>query len=138
MIQTCSAPQNDRQNFSFVKNTYVDVEKLARNGRKTATYYAAFFLPHYRRVLFLHLLVFNLCERLPSQTLVGDPGSGQTPAGRTLMGRTLMGRTLMGRTPTGRTLAGRTLEAGHRRVGPRPAGPLTGKFRWFFLGGYIL
>ena len=43
MIQTCSAPQNDRQNFSFVKDTYVDGEKLARNGRKTATYYAAFF-----------------------------------------------------------------------------------------------
>ena len=24
MVQTCSAPQNDRQNFSFVKDTYVD------------------------------------------------------------------------------------------------------------------
>ena len=60
MIQTCSAPQNDRQNFSFVKDTYVDGEKLARNGRKTATYYAASFLPHYTRVLFSHLLVFNL------------------------------------------------------------------------------
>ena len=34
---------------------------MARNGRKTATYYAAYFLPHYRRVLFSHLLVFNLC-----------------------------------------------------------------------------
>ena len=34
MIQTCSAAQNDRQNFSFVKDTYVDGEKLARNGRK--------------------------------------------------------------------------------------------------------
>ena len=60
-ILICSAPQNDRQNFSFVKDTYVDGEKLARNGRKTATYYAASFLPHYRRVLFSHLLVFNLC-----------------------------------------------------------------------------
>ena len=34
--------------------TYVD-------GWKTATYYAASFLPHYRRVLLLHLFVFNLC-----------------------------------------------------------------------------
>ena len=31
-IQTHSAPQNDRQNFSFVKDTYVDGKKLARNG----------------------------------------------------------------------------------------------------------
>jgi hypothetical protein len=60
MIRTCSAPQNDRQNFSFVKDTYVDGKKLARNGRKKATYYAASFPPHYRRVLFSHLLVFNL------------------------------------------------------------------------------
>ena len=43
-----------------MKDTYVDGKKLARNGQKTATYYAASFLPHYRRVLFLHLLVFNL------------------------------------------------------------------------------
>ena len=35
-------------------------KKLARNGRKTATYYAECFLSHYRRVLFSHLLVFNL------------------------------------------------------------------------------
>ena len=33
---------------------------LARNGQKTATYYAASFIPHYRRVLFSHLLVFKL------------------------------------------------------------------------------
>ena len=43
-----------------MKDTYIDGEKLARDGRKTATYYAASFLPHYRRVLFLQLLVFNL------------------------------------------------------------------------------
>ena len=61
MIQTCSAPQNDRLNFSFVKDTYVDGEKLARNGQKTATYSAASFLPHYERFLFSNLLVFNLC-----------------------------------------------------------------------------
>ena len=60
MIQTCSAPQNDGQNFSFVKDTFVDGKKLARNGQKTATYYAVSFLSHYRGVLFLHLLVFNL------------------------------------------------------------------------------
>ena len=61
IIQTCSTPQNDCQNCSFWKDTYVDGEKLARNGQKMATYYAASFLPHYRGVLFLHLLVFNLC-----------------------------------------------------------------------------
>ena len=35
-IQTCSASQNDRLNFSFVKDFYVDGGKVARNGRKTA------------------------------------------------------------------------------------------------------
>ena len=34
MIYTCLAPQNDHQNFIFVKDTYVDGKKLARNGRK--------------------------------------------------------------------------------------------------------
>ena len=41
-----------------MKDTYVDGEKLVRNGRKTATYFVASFLTHYNRVLFLHLLVF--------------------------------------------------------------------------------
>ena len=35
-IQTHSAPQNDCLNFNFVKDTYVDGRKVARNGRKTA------------------------------------------------------------------------------------------------------
>ena len=43
MIWTCSALKNDRLNFSFVKDTYVDGEKLARNGRKTDIYFASFF-----------------------------------------------------------------------------------------------
>ena len=34
-IQSRSAPQNDRLNFSFVNDAYVDDEKLARNGQKT-------------------------------------------------------------------------------------------------------
>ena len=54
-----------------MKDIYVDGEKLARNGRKTATYYAASFLPHYRRVLFSHLLVFNLCNAVVSLTFNG-------------------------------------------------------------------
>ena len=37
-VQTRSAPQNDRLNLSFVKDTYVDGRKLARNGRKTTIY----------------------------------------------------------------------------------------------------
>ena len=35
-VQTCSAPQNDRLNLSFVKDIYVDGGKLARDGPKTA------------------------------------------------------------------------------------------------------
>ena len=35
-------------------------KKLARNGRKTDSYYFASFPSHYRRVLILHLIVFNL------------------------------------------------------------------------------
>ena len=37
-VQTCSAPQNDRQNLVFVKDIKVVVEKMTRNRRKTATY----------------------------------------------------------------------------------------------------
>ena len=33
-IQTHSAPQNDRLNFSFVKDTHVVGEKMTRSGRK--------------------------------------------------------------------------------------------------------
>ena len=42
-----------------MKDTYVDGEKLARNGRKTAIYFEASFV-HYIRVLLSDLLVFNL------------------------------------------------------------------------------
>ena len=35
-VQTCSAPQNDRLNLSFVKDIYVDGGNLAWNGCKTA------------------------------------------------------------------------------------------------------
>ena len=35
-IWTCSAPENDGLNFSFVKDIKVVVEKITRNGRKTA------------------------------------------------------------------------------------------------------
>ena len=33
-LQTCSAPQNDRLNFSFMKDIYVVGEKMASKGRK--------------------------------------------------------------------------------------------------------
>jgi hypothetical protein len=33
-VQTCSAPQNDRLNLSFVKYIKVIVKKMARNGQK--------------------------------------------------------------------------------------------------------
>ena len=35
-LQTCSRPQNDCLNLSFLKDIYVDGIKLARNGLKTA------------------------------------------------------------------------------------------------------
>ena len=37
-FQPCSAPQNDRQNFSFVKDAHVVCNKMARYGRKTTVY----------------------------------------------------------------------------------------------------
>ena len=37
-FQTCSAPQNDCLNFSFVKDIHVVGEKIARNGRKLVIY----------------------------------------------------------------------------------------------------
>ena len=55
MIQILSAPQNDRQNFSFVKYIYVDGKKLARNGQKKATYYAASFIEGF---------YFRICQSL--------------------------------------------------------------------------
>ena len=39
MIWTCSAPQNDRLNFCFVKYIKVVVEKMARNCRKMTIYH---------------------------------------------------------------------------------------------------
>jgi hypothetical protein len=38
-FSTCLAPQNDRLNFSFVKEILVCGEKMTRNGRKTAIYF---------------------------------------------------------------------------------------------------
>ena len=38
MIQTCSAPQNDRLNLSFVKDFHIVGTKMARNGHKMAIY----------------------------------------------------------------------------------------------------
>ena len=34
-IWTCSVPQNDHLNFSFIKDIYAVGKKLTRNGRKT-------------------------------------------------------------------------------------------------------
>ena len=38
MIQTCSAPQNDRLNLRFVKDFHIVGTKMARNGPKMAIY----------------------------------------------------------------------------------------------------
>ena len=51
-----------------MKDTYVDGEKLARNGKKTATYYAASFLPHYRRVVYDRNHLFGLGSDTETET----------------------------------------------------------------------
>ena len=38
MIQTCSAPQNDHLNLSFVKDVYVVAKKLTTNGPKRSIF----------------------------------------------------------------------------------------------------
>ena len=38
MIQTCSAPQNDRLNLRFVKDFHIVGTKMARNGPNIAIY----------------------------------------------------------------------------------------------------
>ena len=38
MIQTCSAPQNDRLNLHFLKDFYIVDTKMARNGCKMVFY----------------------------------------------------------------------------------------------------
>ena len=43
-IQTHSAPQNDRLNFSFVKDIHVDGGNLAWNSCKTVICQSTFFL----------------------------------------------------------------------------------------------
>ena len=42
-IQTCSAPQNDRLNLSFVKDKTCSWQKMARYGRYMAIYQLLFF-----------------------------------------------------------------------------------------------
>ena len=37
-IKTCSAPQNDLLNLSFVKDKHIYGKKVARNGRTTVIY----------------------------------------------------------------------------------------------------
>ena len=37
-VQTCSAPQNDSLNLSFVKDVSVVAKKMAKNGCKIAIY----------------------------------------------------------------------------------------------------
>ena len=38
MIKPCLVPQNDRLNFSFVKDIYVVGEKMTKNGFKMPIY----------------------------------------------------------------------------------------------------
>ena len=58
---TCSAPQNDSLNLSFVKDAWENGKKLASNGRKAASYFSASLPPHYRMTLLTALSIF-LCD----------------------------------------------------------------------------
>ena len=42
-VQTCSAPQNDRLNLSFVKNIMWIAKKMTINGCKTAICQSTYF-----------------------------------------------------------------------------------------------
>ena len=59
-IQTHSAPQNDRLNFSFVKDIHVDGGNLAWNSCKTVICQSTFFLDTLyvtsSRIVFVHFL----------------------------------------------------------------------------------
>ena len=69
-IQTHSAPQNDRLNFSFVKDIHVDGGNLAWNSCKTAIcLYTFFYSPSIRQsTSFLSLFKFfpssSICNSL--------------------------------------------------------------------------
>ena len=54
-IQTCLAPQNDRQHLSFVKDTYVDAKKMTTNSHKwpfLKLKFSDFFLPKLKNTMF--------------------------------------------------------------------------------------
>ena len=53
-ILTCSAPQNDPLNFSFVKDVHVVGEKMAQKGRKTAIYQS--------HILRNNLYTYSICK----------------------------------------------------------------------------
>ena len=54
-IQTCLAPQNDRQDLSFVKDTYVDAKQMTTKGQIMAFFklkFSGFFLPKLKNTIF--------------------------------------------------------------------------------------
>ena len=66
MIQTCSAPQNDRLIFSFVKDIKVGVEKMTPSWSKNGLLSAASFVFRNHRTEFatLYLLLCVICMQL--------------------------------------------------------------------------
>ena len=61
-IQTCLAPQNDRQLLIFVKDTYVDTKQMTTKGQKMAFFklkISGFFLPKLKNTIFK--TNFGLC-----------------------------------------------------------------------------
>ena len=61
-VQTCSVPQNDRLNLSFVKDIYVVAKKMTRSGHKTAIY----------RSQILGKTLYVLEEKIKSYVCKGD------------------------------------------------------------------
>ena len=60
-VQTCSAPQNDRQNLGFVKDINVVVEKMTRNCHKSIGKMADSLLCPLHSIQCLPLVFLPLC-----------------------------------------------------------------------------
>ena len=75
-VQTCSAPQNDRQNLVFVKDIKVVVEKMTRNRHKVIGKPGDSLLCHLHSIQlsslvysFLYVFLWQICNRLWSSQL---------------------------------------------------------------------
>jgi hypothetical protein len=93
LIQTCSAPQNDRLIFSFVKDIKVGVEKMTRNLHKMIKKTADSLLLSKHSIQFsaLFLLLSGYRKKMMSMSatayITADDQSGATLAIATIKRR---------------------------------------------------